>query len=208
MSSIEEQFKTSRGISINARGNIPKDNKIYTMDGQTLTPKEARFIDVYLETGNGAEAARKAGYKAKDYSQKAYSIQRNSKVANEILARQAKIRSDSMITVEEIYNYLSRVVRGEEKDQFGLEVPISERTKAATELLKRWVDIPNKLQGNEVPEVKVTIDWARPDPLDVIVKDAYFKPIEEETDSFVGVKSYQNEENEVENGLLTTQIGD
>ena len=36
--------------------------------------------------------------------------------------------------------YLTRVMRGEEKDQFDLEISIAERTKAAQELAKRIVD--------------------------------------------------------------------
>ena len=46
-------------------------------------------------------------------------------------------------------------------DQFGLEASLGERTKAAQELAKRLIDIPNKLQNNEVPEVKITLDWGQ-----------------------------------------------
>ena len=59
-------------------------------------------------------------------------------------------------------DYFSRVMRGEIKDQFGLEAPLSERTKAAVELAKRQIDIPQRLAGNEQPEIKIVVDWARP----------------------------------------------
>ena len=37
--------------------------------------------------------------------------------------------------------YFTSVMRGEVKDQFGLDAPLAERTKAAVELAKRKVDV-------------------------------------------------------------------
>ena len=55
--------------------------------------------------------------------------------------------------------YLSKVMRGEVKDQFGLEAPLSERTKAAVELAKRTVDLDNKLNGKADAVVEIKLDW-------------------------------------------------
>ena len=54
-------------------------------------------------------------------------------------------------------------MRGKVKDQFGLDASLGERTKAAQELAKRQIDIQNKLAGNEQPELKITLNWARQD---------------------------------------------
>lgn len=45
-----------------------------------LTEKQKRFIDFYIETGNGAEAARRAGYSEKVARQSAgkYLLRRGS----------------------------------------------------------------------------------------------------------------------------------
>ena len=54
-------------------------------------------------------------------------------------------------------------MNGEEKDQFGLDAPLSERIKAGQELAKRTVDIANKIAGVTQGENEVTIklDWER-----------------------------------------------
>ena len=49
-------------------------------------------------------------------------------------------------------------MRGEEKDQFGLDAPLSERTNAAKELARRIVDVPTE-NDTAVPEIKVTLNW-------------------------------------------------
>ena len=116
-------------------------------------------------------------------------LKQKTEIAEEIIFRQQEAQKRAMITVDELYEYLARVVRGEEKDQFGLDVPISERTRAATELLKRFVDIPAKAQANvEAPELKITLDWSGNDKLPVIDADV--------------------KEKETEIGMLTTQVGD
>ena len=44
-------------------------------------------------------------------------------------------RQDNLIAkTDEVLAYLTRVMRGEEKDAFGLDVSIADRTKAALEL--------------------------------------------------------------------------
>ena len=56
--------------------------------------------------------------------------------------------------------YLTKVMRGELKDQFGLEASLSERTKAAQELAKRTIDIENKLKTSNKTgdkEIKITL---------------------------------------------------
>ena len=52
--------------------------------------------------------------------------------------------------------FFTKVMKGEVKDQFGLEAPLSERLKAANELARRTVDIENKLKGNN-PDNKITL---------------------------------------------------
>ena len=52
---------------------------------------------------------------------------------------------DSRIaSAAEVMQYFTAVMRGEVKDQFGLDAPLAERTKAAVELAKRKVDVSQK----------------------------------------------------------------
>jgi phage terminase small subunit len=82
-------------------------------------------------------------------------------ITEEINHRLEEMKSKRTADAVEILEYLTSVMRGELKDQFGLEAPLSERTKAATELAKRQIDIPNRLGGKKDAEVKITLDWKR-----------------------------------------------
>lgn len=71
------------------------------------------------------------------YSEKSAAV-----TANKILQRpEVKEYIDQRIEEntagkEEIFTFLTRVLRNEEKDQFGLDISISDRMKAAAELIK------------------------------------------------------------------------
>lgn len=181
-----------------------------THTGHKLTLREARFIDNFLLTGNATEAYRIAynkpkieklptdtpeqtkekERKMKRYYDNALIVRNNFEIDQEIRYRTECEFKANIASVSEIYAYLSRVVRGEEKDQFGLDVSVSERTKAASELLRRFVDIPNKLDKNEPQEVKITLDWGqKKDDLEVIDAD-----ISKKEDTKIG--------------QITTQVGD
>ena len=71
-----------------------------------------------------------------------------------------EIQNASIADATEILQYFTAVMRGEIKDQFEIEAPLSERTKAAQELAKRQIDIANKVAGREATaEVKITLNW-------------------------------------------------
>lgn len=79
-----------------------------------LTEKQRRWIDYYIETGNAAEAARLAGYKAN--SEKAF-----ANIGSENLAKlgknlQAKLdaKEDERIAkADEVLQFLTSVMRGD-----------------------------------------------------------------------------------------------
>ena len=64
---------------------------------------------------------------------------------------------------QEVMEFFAAVMRGEVKDQFQLDAPLSERIKAGQEIAKRTVDIANKIAGVKAGEDGVTIklDWSR-----------------------------------------------
>ena len=139
------------------------DHKIRTHTGHPLTIKEASFIDHYIQTGNGLRSIIEAGYNTNSPAQKANEILKKRHIAEEIHYRMEKAKQESIAGAEEIMQYFTDVMRGKVKDQFGLDAPLGERTRAAQELAKRQIDIPNKLAGNDVPELVIKLDWARKD---------------------------------------------
>ena len=70
------------------------------------------------------------------------------------------LEEQSIADATEILQYFTAVMRGEEKDQFGLDAPLGERTKAAQELAKRKIDMPNRVHDEEnKAEIKITLNW-------------------------------------------------
>ncbi len=102
-----------------------------------LTKKQKDFADYYLELGNQTEAAKKAGYSKKT----AYSIGNENMKKPEIKAyiseRLAQIEKESIASIDEVMKFYTKVMRGQEKDQFGLDASLSDRMKAGGEIIKR-----------------------------------------------------------------------
>lgn len=103
-----------------------------------LTPKQKAFADYYIETGNATEAAIKAGYSKK--TARVIGTENLTKPALKqyIDERLAKIEDERIAKGDEVLKYLTSVMRGEEKDQFGLDASLQDRTKAAELLGKRY----------------------------------------------------------------------
>lgn len=131
-----------------------------THDGHPLTVQQAKFIDFYLETGNGRQSVIEAGYQHKAPHVCAINLLNKSYISGEIAYRLQKLEDEKIASACEILKYFTSVMRGEVQDQFGLEAPLSERTKAAQELAKRQIDIANRVtNGKEVAEVKISLNW-------------------------------------------------
>ena len=135
---------------------------LYTNSGHSLTTNESLFIDEYIATGNGTQSVVAAGYKCKSPRQYAVALLSKDYIAEEIRFRLDKLHSEKVADAQEVLEYFTSVMRGEVKDQFGLDAPLSERTRAAQELAKRQIDMVNRGNGGETAEVKIVLDWSRP----------------------------------------------
>lgn len=134
-----------------------------TFEGHKLTPKEAKFIDEYIATGNARQSCINAGYESKAPGAYAHELLKKQYIWNEIQHRLEQSKQDSIADMNEIMQYYSDVMRGKITDQFGLEAPLSERTKAASELAKRheaYTKNNGKLSGDS-PEITIKLDWDR-----------------------------------------------
>ena len=118
-----------------------------------LTPKQRAFADYYIETGNATEAARRAGYKKPNVqgSQNLEKLSIKSYIEERVKASDEK----RIAKGEEVLEYLTKVMRGEEKDQFGLDASLQDRTKAAELLGKRlFVDkVEQKVNVNSTTKL-------------------------------------------------------
>ncbi len=128
---------------------------------QPLTAKQLAFCRYYIECNNGTEAAIKAGYKETNAKTVASQNLSKANVMQEISKLRSELKKDSIATGQEVMEYFTKVMNGEIKDQFGLDAPLSERTKAAQELAKRTVDWENRTKGNADAVVQIKLDWSR-----------------------------------------------
>ena len=125
--------------------------------------REARFIDAYMVNYDGAEAVEKAGYKVKDKTGKARTLLKKDYIADEIAYRTEIYASECIADRQEIMEYFTAVMRGEVKDQFDLDAPLSERTAAAKELKKILIDDVERGKQVQAQQVVVNIDMNRND---------------------------------------------
>ena len=132
-----------------------------THDGHTLSPLEAKFIDEYLISGNGSASVKKAGYKCKVPARHAQTLLNKSYINAEIRYRLDRLKTDAIADAKEVMEYLTKVMRGEVKDQFGLDAPLSERTKAAQELAKRTIDLETKVNAVANKDNSITVTLIR-----------------------------------------------
>ena len=81
-----------------------------------LTEKQQRFIDYYLQSGNGAAAAKKAGYAEKTANVAASKMLANVTIKSKIDERLKELESRRVAETKEILEYLTAVMRGEGKE--------------------------------------------------------------------------------------------
>lgn len=104
-----------------------------------LTPRQQAFADYYIECGNATEAAKKAGYSEKTAGQTGNENLKKPQISAYIAERINDIQSKQVANADEAMRFLTSVMRGEIKDQFGLDASLSDRLKACESLMKRFV---------------------------------------------------------------------
>ena len=157
MAKVDNKTKSTKTINKNKQTGYHNKVKYQTFNGHKLTQQEAQFIDLYIETGNQRQSVIEAGYSTKAPGQYAQTLLTKTYIAEEIQHRMDELHSKRVASANEIMEYFSAVMRGEIKDQFGLDAPLGERTKAAQELAKRQIDIANKVAGKNQSEVKIKL---------------------------------------------------
>ena len=169
----ENNIKNEDNLSIKTLAKEDADEegfapvyKYQTHDGQKLTEREDKFIGYYIITGNAVESADRAGYfktekdpKVRQSKLTVYSRKLMNKVAirKEIAWRANQMESRRVADGQEVMEYFTRVMRGEIKDQFGLDAPLSERTRAAQELAKRLLDNPVSNDDVKAPSINIKL---------------------------------------------------
>lgn len=123
-----------------------------------LNPKQQAFADYFIQFGNAEQAALKAGY-SKAYARgNAHKLVANVSIKKYIDKRLEEIKSERVADQQEILEYLTSIMRGEQTEETlrgvgegaqmidDIEVSAKDRIKAAELLGKRytmWTDNQN-----------------------------------------------------------------
>lgn len=118
-----------------------------------LTPKQKAFADEFLKCGNATEAAKRAGYSEQSARQMGTENLSKPSISSYIQERQKQIGDERIADIAEIQRFYSSVLRGEVKDQFGLDASLETRIAAGRELMKRF----EKAESNKNDSCGITI---------------------------------------------------
>lgn len=103
--------------------------------------KQKKFADEYIISGNATEARIKAGYsKRTAYSMGSENLKK-PELKSYIEERMAEIESQKIADQKEVMEYLTSVMRGNEKQEQLVTIGIGE---GMSEVVKEKIDVPAK----------------------------------------------------------------
>lgn len=120
-----------------------------------LTVKQQRFADEYIISGNAYKSAVEAGYSGNYAKAQSSKLLENVGIKSYIEKRMEEINSEKIADQSEVLQYLTSIMRGEQKEQTlrgmgegyqeidDIEVSAKDRIKAAELIGKRyalWTD--------------------------------------------------------------------
>lgn len=116
---------------------------------KSLTVKQRRFVDAYIETGNAAEAARRAGYKSRNADVMGRENLRKPTVRKILEARLKEIEDKRIAKAKEVMEFLTSSMRGEIKE----EIPVVEgRGKGVSKarIIRKHISARDRLRAAEM----------------------------------------------------------
>ncbi|MCT3053614.1 terminase small subunit [Leuconostoc mesenteroides] len=136
-----------------------------------LTPKQKKFADEYIKTGNATQSAIEAGYSKKTAQVIGAENLSKPMVKSYIEERMVEIASKRVMSYTEAVELLTSIARGEEKETVVVATPVSvekvekeadlkTRISALKEILKRY---PNndKLIEQQIRKLSAQADVAQ-----------------------------------------------
>lgn len=135
-----------------------------------LTPKQQRFADEYIKSGNAADAARKAGYSKQTARTVGQQNLTKLDIKEYIDEQMAEIASKRIMDATEAVELLTSIARGETKETVYIgtadgvyekhkEADLKTRISATKEILKRYPD-NDKLVEQQIRKLKADADIA------------------------------------------------
>lgn len=118
-----------------------------------LTPKQKKFADEYIKTGNATQSAIEAGYSKKTAQVIGAENLSKPMVKSYIEERMAEIKSKRIMDIEEAVEILTSIARGELKETVVVGTPIGAETVEKEADLKTRIsalkEIMKRYPGND-----------------------------------------------------------
>lgn len=142
-------------------------DEVMPLNVRKLTPKQQAFADYYIEFGNAYQAAIEAGY-SKNYAKgNVVKLLENVSVKTYIENRMEELKSERVADQQEILEYLTSILRGEQTEETlrgvgegaqtidDIDVSAKDRIKAAEMLGKRYAMWTEKQQVENITPIFV-----------------------------------------------------
>lgn len=135
---------------------------------QKLTQKQQRFVDEYIISGNATQAAIKAGYSRKYANTNVTKLLQNTTIKIELEKRNAEIKSQKTMDMQEVMERLAAIARGETVEQqvtnkgtvVEVEPKTSDQIRAMELIGKRYGAWTDKKEVTGGLEINVGVgDW-------------------------------------------------
>ena len=131
-----------------------------------MTTKQKRFCQEYLIDLHATQAAIRAGYSEKSAYSVGQRILKNVEVKKYIVEQMERLKNEKISSAQEVLEYLTSVMRGEQKEQVPLmyydkqileekSASIKDRLKAAELLGKRYALFTEKLEVEGATAVQI-----------------------------------------------------
>ena len=131
-----------------------------------MTTKQKRFCQEYLIDLNATQAAIRAGYSEKSAYSVGQRMLKNVEVKKYIVEQVERLKNEKISSAQEVLEYLTSVMRGEQKEQVPLmyydkqileekSASIKDRLKAAELLGKRYALFTEKLEVEGATAVQI-----------------------------------------------------
>lgn len=116
---------------------------------KSLTVKQRRFVDAYIETGNAAEAARRAGYKSRNADVMGRENLRKPTVRKVLEARLKELEDAQIADAREVLIHLTSAMRGEIEE----EIPVVEGCRngvSKARIIRKHISARDRLRAAEM----------------------------------------------------------
>ena len=114
-----------------------------------LTEKQKRFADYYIETGNGAEAARLAGYKGKNLNRIAAENLSKLDIKNYIDEKLEEMSSKRIASANEVMELLTSAARGELEEEVVVVESVGDYCSEA-KIIKKQIGAKDRIKAAEL----------------------------------------------------------